>query len=202
MKLVSLVRIVVGCFLLFSTSACAKDLSAKLAQGTAAPGFTLQDESGKSVSLSDFKGKYVVLEWTNPDCPFVKRHYKEQTMQSLSSKYRKDGVVWLAVNSTHYMDAAKNQDWKASQEIPYPILIDQDGTVGKLYGAKTTPHMFIVGPGGALLYQGAIDDDAYGSSQPAERTLYVDQVLSALLASKEEYAQKTTPYGCSVKYSS
>src|SRR5262245_44749875 len=131
--------------------------------GQTAPEFTLKDQDGKEVDLAKLRGKIVVLEWTNPDCPFVQRHYEAKTMSPLADKFRDRDVVWLAVNSTHYMDAAKDRAWRSQQGFPYPVLDDRGGTVGGAYGAKTTPHMFVIDRKGALVYAGAIDDDPPGS---------------------------------------
>ena len=168
--------------------------------GDAASDFTLEDTTGSDVSLSDFSGKVVVLEWLNPDCPFVQRHYKAGTMKQLAAEYGEKGVVWLTINSTHYMDAAANAKFKADQELPYPILVDQSGEVGHLYGAATTPHMYIIDGDGRLVYIGAIDDDPRGSKGTAQRTNYVDAALGEVLAGKPVTTAETKPYGCSVKY--
>ena len=167
--------------------------------GDMAPDFTLSDTAGNEVSLSNFEGKIVVLEWLNPDCPFVKRHYKAGTMKNLASQYGSEGVVWLTINSTHYMDAAANAKFKADHELPYTILVDQSGDVGHLYGAKTTPHMYIVNGDAMLVYIGAIDDDPRGSKgEPAVN--YVAAALDEVGAGKAVTTAETKPYGCSVKY--
>ena len=166
--------------------------------GDTAPDFALPDTSGAEVSLSDFAGKVLVLEWLNPDCPFVQRHYKAGTMKQLATKYGKDGVVWVAVNSTNYMDETTNAKFKVENELPYPILVDQTGEVGHLYGAMTTPHMYVIDSGGTLVYIGAIDDDPRGSSDSP--TNYVAAALDETLAGKPVTTAETKPYGCSVKY--
>lgn len=170
--------------------------------GSAAPDFTLKDTDGKEVKLSAFKGKVVVLEWYNSGCPFVKRHYeKYTTMKDSSSKYG-DKVVWLAINSGapgkegHGKDKQSKTDWK----IAYPILNDESGTVGKLYGAKTTPHMFIVDQQGMLVYAGAIDNDAKDEMPKDKKVNYVTQAIDELMAGKKVSQPETKPYGCSVKY--
>jgi len=168
------------------------------AVGAAAPDFTLMDTAGNEVSLSDFEGQIVVLEWLNPDCPFVQRHYKAGTMKSLATQYGSQGVVWLTINSTNYMDAAANAEFKTANNLPYPILVDQSGEVGHLYGAKTTPHMYIIDTDGTLAYMGAIDDDPRGSSDSP--TNYVAAALDEILAGEAVATPETTPYGCSVKY--
>ena len=167
--------------------------------GDDAPDFTLPDTAGNEVSLSDFEGKIVVLEWLNPDCPFVQRHYKAGTMKELATKYGGEGVVWLTINSTHYMNAEANAKFKASNDLPYAILVDQSGDVGRLYDAKTTPHMYIIDGDGELVYMGAIDDDPRGNKgEPAVN--YVAVALDEMLAGKAVTTAETKPYGCSVKY--
>jgi len=160
--------------------------------------FTLMDQNGKPVHLAGHMGKIVVLEWVNPDCPFVQRHYEAGTMKRLAEKYQPEGVVWMAINSTNYMDREDNREWVDQYDLPYPILDDHTGEVGKTFGAKTTPQMFIFDESGQLGYQGAIDDDPRGNK--AEATNYIAQVLEALLAGEEPPVKETRPYGCSVKY--
>lgn len=172
--------------------------------GGKAPGFTLTDSKGKAVSLSDYKGKTVVLEWTNPNCPFVQRQYRDKLMTGLQAEYTKKGVAWLLINSTNkghgdYKSGealeATYASWGASQTA---IVMDPDGKAGKAYDAKTTPHMFVIDKAGNLVYQGAIDDDPRGSN--ASRQGYVKNALDALMSDKEIVTTTTKPYGCSVKY--
>ena len=163
-----------------------------------APAFTLEDVDGKRVSLSDFAGKVVVLEWANPGCPIWLRVHKAGTFKALAEKYKDKGVVWLAINSTHTSDREKNRKFAEAEGLPYPYLDDHAGDVGRAYGARATPHMFIIDKTGALAYQGAIDDDPSGKKE--KRVNYVDQALSELLADKAISVPKTEPYGCSVKY--
>lgn len=165
---------------------------------SAAPGFTLEDQSGSIVSLSDFGGKMVVLEWMNPDCPFVQRHYKAKTMTTLAEKY--GDVVWIAINSTHYMTKEDDKTWVEKYNLSYPILDDKPGKVGRVYGAKTTPHMFIIDKSGILVYQGAIDDDP-GGSKKGNALNYVNKALEEIQAGRAVTLSQTKPYGCSVKYS-
>ena len=167
--------------------------------GDPAPAFTLTDTAGDEVSLSDYLGKVVVLEWLNPDCPFVQRHYKAGTMKNLAAKYGAQGVVWLTINSTKYMDGAANAKFRAANDLPYPILVDQAGQVGHLYGAMTTPHMYVVDGGGRLVYMGAIDDDPRGNKD-GPVTNYVAAALDEVVAGKAVTTAETKPYGCSVKY--
>ena len=167
--------------------------------GQPAPDFTLKDQDGQEVSLAGLRGKIVVLEWTNPDCPFVQRHYRAKTMTTLAERYRDRDVVWLAVNSTHSMDAERNRTWREQQAFSYAVLDDHAGTVGNAYGAKTTPNVFIVDRDGTLAYQGAIDDDAAGEKGAGARN-YVAEALEDLTAKKPVRVAETKPYGCSVKY--
>jgi peroxiredoxin len=165
-----------------------------------APQFALHDQDGKKVSLSDYAGKTVVLEWFNPDCPFVRYHYRPETrtMARLAGKYRDKGVVWLAINSTHYFDREKNKAFHAKHKLPYAVLDDHAGDVGRAYGAKTTPHMFVVDAKGRIVYRGAIDDNPLGK-KPTTRN-HVDAALAELVAGKKVSRPETRPYGCSVKY--
>ena len=172
--------------------------------GKPAPGFTLTDITGASHQLSDFKGKTVVLEWTNPNCPFVQRVYRDGIMTAVQKEYAQKGVVWLVVNSTNtnHRDflapevlKEKFASWKAGFTA---LLMDSDGKVGKLYDAKTTPHMFVIDKNGSLVYNGAIDDDPRGENDT--KLNYVSDVLNALLAGKPVATSVTKPYGCSVKY--
>lgn len=166
--------------------------------GAPAPAFTLPDASGQPVKLSDFAGKVVVLEWVNPDCPFVKRHADAGTMRSLAQKYQ-GKVVWLGINSTNYMDSAANAKWIAERSLPYGVLDDHTGEVGHAYNAKTTPHMYVIDTTGKLVYAGAIDDDNAGT-KGASAVNYVDAALSELMAGKPVSIAETKSYGCSVKY--
>ncbi|KAF0214963.1 MAG: hypothetical protein FD167_5229, partial [bacterium] len=164
-----------------------------------APTFSLEDQDSKKISLSDFAGKVVVLEWTNPDCPFVKRHYEAKTMTTTANKYKDKDVVWLAINTTHYMAKDKYKEWIKTHNLSYPILDDHEGTVGRMYGAKTTPHMFIIGKDGKLVYQGSVDDDNNGDKGKTAIN-YIDQALAELTVGKPVSVATTRPYGCSVKY--
>lgn len=175
--------------------------SAQAKTGEAAPAFTLHDTAGKSHSLSDYAGKTVVLEWINPDCPFVVRHYNLDTMTNLASK-NKD-VVWLAVATGGAADAESLKTFAQKEGINYPILLDPDGTTGKAYGAKTTPHMYIIDKDGKLVYMGGIDDQEIGdpSAPLKEGTVnYVDKALGELASGSTVSQAETKPYGCSVKY--
>ncbi len=166
--------------------------------GKPAPEFKAMDQDGKPQTFSQYKGKIVVLEWTNPGCPFVQRHYRAETMEKLSTKLAKDNVVWLAVNSTAENTAADTKKWMKDQGFAYPTLQDNDGAIGHAYGAKSTPHMFVIDKNGVLRYAGAIDNDPRGKA--AAPTNHVDQAVAALLSGKDPPVASTEPYGCSVKY--
>ena len=176
--------------------------------GKPAPDFTLTDTQGKSHSLADFKGKFVVLEWYNPDCPFVKKHYDESSnMQKLQKTYTDKGVVWLSINSSaegkqgNYSAEEFNKMIAAKKSAPTALLLDASGKVGKAYGAKTTPHIFIINPEGNLVYQGAIDNKSTADASDIDGAEnYVKSTLDAALAGKEIAVSSTKPYGCGVKY--
>jgi len=167
--------------------------------GQAAPGFTLKDQDGAEVDLAKLRGKIVVLEWTNPDCPFAQRHAEAKTMSTLADRYRGKGVVWLGVDSTSYLDAARDRTWRSEHKLPYPVLDDHKGTVGTAYGAKTTPHMFVIDGTGTVVYEGAIDDDATGDKGKQARN-YVAEALDDVTTGQPVKLAETKPYGCSVKY--
>jgi peroxiredoxin len=168
--------------------------------GKKAPDFTLQDAAGKTHKLSDYQGKVVVLEWTCPQCPYVQRHYKEDTMEQLSTSLPDSNVVWLAVNTSHFTKREDVVAWSKDQGLRYPTLLDGDGDVGRLYNAKTTPHMFVIDVSGTLTYQGAIDDDIRGAKPSAQRVNYVAAAVQATLKGEQVPVAETKPYGCSVKY--
>jgi peroxiredoxin len=165
--------------------------------GKPAPDFTLPDADGKKHTLSQYKGKIVVLEWTNPGCPFVKRHYTAKTFTTLAAAFGTE-VVWLAVNSTHNNKPEDSKKWAKDNGLSYPTLQDPDGKIGKTYGARTTPHMFVVDSKGVLAYAGAIDADPTGKAAAAEN--YVQKAVAALKEGKKPAPASTEPYGCSVKY--
>jgi peroxiredoxin len=181
--------------------------SAAVAAGQPAAEFALTDVNGESHKLSDFRGKYVVLEWFNSDCPFVQKHYGTGNMQGLQSKYTAEGVIWLAINSTNpghgdYKSPARSQailkEWKAA---PTALMLDPDGKVGQLYGAKTTPHMWVIDPNGVVIYAGGIDDKR--SANPADvktANNFVAAALDQAKAGKPVSVASAPPYGCSVKY--
>ncbi len=177
-------------------------LAADTAQvGKPAPAFSLKDEAGKEHSLSQYKGKVVVLEWTNPGCPFVQRHYTAGTMKKTLAGFDANKVVWLAVDSTSGNAPEKSAAWKKEKGFTYPVLQDPSGTVGKSYAAKTTPHMYVIDEQGVVRYAGAIDDDPRGNKKEGV-TNHVKAAVDALLSGKQVPAATTEPYGCSVKYKS
>ncbi|GLX85137.1 thioredoxin family protein [Thalassotalea loyana] len=175
----------------------------------AAPSFELKNTQGEVVNLSEFAGKYVVLEWTNHLCPYVKKHYESDNMQALQRKYTVQDVVWLSIISSapgkqgHVSATKADELTKSRNAAPSHVLFDESGEVGKLYGAKTTPHMYIIDPKGALRYAGAID--SIKSANPADiakATNYVETSMVSLLAGNKVNKKVTPPYGCSVKYKS
>ena len=185
------------------------EANASATVGQPAPAFTLKDTSGKTVNLADYKGKTVVLEWHNPECPFVKKHYDSANMQGLQSKYTKDGIVWLAVSSTEpgHQDYKKpdalNALLKSSNAAPTAYLMDESGSTGKAYGAKTTPHMYVINPQGTLVYAGGIDDKRSTNVADVKTAKnYVSAALDELKAGKPISVATSAPYGCSVKYKS
>lgn len=192
-------------FVVFMLVAGASHAAAKV--GEPAPAFTLSGSDGKSYSLTDFKGRYVVLEWTNHECPFVKKHYKSGNMQAQQKELTGKGAVWLSVISSapgkqgHVDAATASELTKARGAAPTAVLLDPSGEVGRKYDAKTTPHMYIVAPDGRLIYMGGIDsvpsadaDDIPGA------TPYVKVALAEAMAGKPVSNASSRPYGCSVKY--
>ena len=178
-----------------------------LSAGGPAPDFSVADATGKTVKLSDYKGKFVVLEWTNPECPFVRAQYGAETMQALQKEAGAKDVVWLSVNSTNkssgeYKTGAQMSQWmKDKGAAPSSILIDATSATGRAYDAKTTPHMFVIDPAGKIVYAGAIDDKR--SARESDRKTannYVRAALNEATAGKPVTVANTTPYGCSVKY--
>jgi peroxiredoxin len=182
----------------FFSAARADDAEAAI--GKEAPAFSLQDQNGKTVNLSDYKGKIVVLEWWNNECPVVQRHYKANTMNSMADKYSSKDVVWIAINSTNGKTNDNNKAAGSEMGITSrPILNDSDGKVGKAYGAKSTPHMFIIDKEGKLAYMGGIDNDPQGDKKEGVVN-YVDKALTELLNGQPVSEPKTKQYGCGVKY--
>jgi peroxiredoxin len=177
--------------------------------GSAAPDFSLTDANAKAHSLSQYKGKYVVIEWFNPECPFVKKHYGSGNMQKLQQQYTGKGIVWLTIDSnapgtegniTPEQAQKITASWKTHQTA---LLLDPEGKAGRAYGAKNTPNMVVIDPEGKIAYQGAIDSKA--TPNPADipnSTNYVKAALDESLAGKPITTPQTKPYGCSVKYKS
>jgi peroxiredoxin len=175
--------------------------------GQPAPAFTAKDANGKTRSLSEFKGRTVVLEWTNEGCPYVRKHYDSGNMQSLQSAATKDGVAWLTIVSSApgmqgYLTPAAAKAWKAREKAaPTDVLLDPTGVVGRAYGAKATPHMYVIDKTGKLVYMGGIDDRP--SSDPDSlkgARNYVVAALADVKAGRPVAQAVTRPYGCSVKY--
>jgi len=200
-----------GKFAACVTFAMAAMLAAGLAWaarvGERAPDFTATDSNGKTHTISEYAGKYVVLEWTNRDCPFTRKHYESGNMQRLQHEWTSRGVIWLTVASSApgaqgYVTAADENAYLAkSGAAPTAVLLDPAGTLGHLYDAKTTPHMFVISPQGTLIYDGAIDDRA--TTDPADVTgakNYVSLALEEAMAGKAVSVPTSRPYGCSVKY--
>ncbi|MFO8011700.1 MAG: hypothetical protein R6X20_00200 [Phycisphaerae bacterium] len=188
-----------------------------------AKAFVLTDQNGEKVFMSKFRGQIVVLEWVNFDCPVCQRHYREGTFKTLYEEYKfgipgqpdpqpaprrgrkkkkkkRTKVVWLAINSTYNGSVEANKKAAQQHGVPYPILDDHLGRVGRLYGATHTPHIFIKAPDGTIAYEGAVDNDPEGEKDPEQRVNYVEKALQALLTAKEPGTPKTKPYGCTIKY--
>lgn len=192
----------IACLVLYATGPLAAVKTNK-----PAPDFTLKNSNNQQVKLSDYKGKIVVLEWTNHKCPFVVKHYKSNNMQKLQERYTKDDVVWLSIissapNKQGFVDGkTANNLTQARNAAPTHVLLDSTGRVGKLYGARTTPHMYVIDQRGILQYQGAID--SVRSADPddiAKATNYVTQTIQAIKTNQKVPLQESKPYGCSVKY--
>jgi peroxiredoxin len=177
--------------------------------GKTAPNFSLPDTNGKTHSLADLKGKYVVLEWYQPDCPFVRKHYRSGNMQSLQKEYTAKGVTWLSIDSSapgeegNYPASKLNEISAQDSAARTALLLDPSGEVGRLYGAKTTPDMYVIDPSGILVYKGAIDNKrSTDLADVKTATNYVKVALEAVMVGKTVATTATQPYGCSVKYAS
>jgi len=169
--------------------------------GKRAPRFELNSFDGKTVSLSDYRGKIVVLEWFNFECPLSRYHYDtKNTMVELAKKYKAKNVVWFAVNSTNHTTPEPNKTFAQRHRLPYLILDDRSGKVGRAYGAETTPHMYVIDTRGNLVYEGAIDNNRRIDPKKKDVVNYVDNALAELTARKAVSTAKTKPYGCTVKY--
>ena len=171
--------------------------------GEAAPDFTLSSTTGETLSLTQHRGKIVVLEWFNPDCPFVRHAYSQGSLGKLAARWTAQDVAWIRINSGSpgkqgadpQRNRAAEQDWK----LQHPVFLAPTGKVGKLYGATTTPHMFVIDPSGLLVYAGALDNEPLGKASGPVRH-YVDEILNALHTGKPAPFSRQKPYGCSVKY--
>jgi len=190
---------------LASTSLFAADAPPSI--GNAAPDFSATDSKGKTQSVSQYKGKYVVLEWFNPECPFVKKHYGSGNMQKLQQEFTGKGVVWLSIDSSAPGKEGNLSADQANAKLTElkmhstALVLDPDGKAGRTYGAKNTPHMFIINPEGKLIYAGAIDSkDTANPADIATATNYVKAALDESLAGKAVTTSSSRPYGCSVKY--
>ena len=175
--------------------------------GEPAPAFTGTDTNGHTHSLSDYHGKYVVLEWTNKDCPYTRAQYNSDNMQALQKEWTAKGVVWLTILSSApghqgYMTAAEENEWiKNVHADPTAAILDPTGTIGRAYDAKTTPHMFVIDPSGKLIYDGAIDDHPTTDPSDVDKSHnYVSAALTEAMSGQSVAKAYTRPYGCSVKY--
>jgi peroxiredoxin len=184
---------------------CASALALK--PGDQAPNFTGVDSQGKTETLAQYRGKYVVLEWTNRDCPYTRKHYESGNMEGLQKQWTAKGVVWLTVISSakgeqgYATPAVENAYLQKMDADPTAVILDPSGTIGRLYDAKTTPDMFVINPQGKLVYEGAIDDQP--TPDPASllgATNYVSAALQESMAGQAVKTQVTRPYGCAVKY--
>lgn len=174
---------------------------AHAAIGKPAPEFALKDIEGKEHKLSDYKGKVVVLEWTNHQCPVVNFYHKKNATTKTLEMFEDEPVVWLAIDSSHFCADKKVdiQKWSETNKVGYPILLDAAGTVGHQYGAKTTPHMFVIDQKGNLAYMGSLDDDTEMENKE-DATNYVAEAITSLLDGSTVAVATTKSFGCSVKY--
>jgi len=200
-KRITLALLAAGSLLLAQTSFAAPSV------GEPAPAFSLEDSYGETHELADYLGKTVVLEWTNHDCPYVRKHYDSNNMQTLQKEMTDQGVVWLSVISSRpgsqgYVEAAEANELTASRSAyPSAVLFDSSGDTGRAYDARTTPHMYIIDPEGVLVYMGAIDDQPSTRASSLEgANNYVKAAMEDLNAGREIQLAQSTPYGCSVKY--
>jgi hypothetical protein len=198
---------ILSLFVLAALLGCVTAHAQGVATGDPAPAFELSDTYGNDRSLGDYQGKWVVLEWVNHGCPFVKKHYSSGNMQALQEKYGGQGIVWLSICSSakgkqgYYPAGEWNSVTAQKGAVPEAVLLDPQGVVGRLYNAKTTPHMFVIDPQGTVVYQGAIDDTP--SANPADIPTsknYVSLALDDAIAGRSVAISSTDAYGCSVKY--
>lgn len=193
----------VGAALVFNTGPAL----AAVATGARAPAFSVQDAAGATRTLAEFSGRTVILEWTNHGCPYVRKHYDAGAMQALQRETTADGIVWLQVISSapgeqgHLEAAGARARVQTDNAAPTATLLDASGVMGRAYGARTTPHMFIISADGVVLYQGAIDDRPSARPSTLEgATNYVRAALADIGAGRSVQTPETTPYGCAVKY--
>ena len=183
---------------------CVQPAWAAVESGKPAPDFTFTDLSGKTHTLSEYRGKVVVLEWLNPGCPVVLRHYRSGSMPSTQAAAAKEGAVWLQINSSAMgdLDVVKSVEWQTKNgAVATAYIRDQSGALGRLYGAETTPHLYVISKDGVLAYQGAIDDQPNASqANTMSAHNYVKAALAALKAGKPVEKSSTPSYGCGVKY--
>ena len=177
--------------------------------GAPAPDFTLSDSNGTSVSLADFKGKTVVLEWTNHECPYVRKHYGGNAMQTLQKKWTQQGIIWLTLISSHpgaqgfVQGPEANKLTQERGAAPTAVVLDPKGGVGRSYGAQVTPHMYVISGDGTLVYMGGIDDKPTTRLEDLKTAKnFVDAALTELVAGKPVSIKTSRPYGCTIKYSS
>lgn len=200
---------VVFALLFLASFAVSSAVSADTIIGKPAPDFTAFDSTGRTHRLSDFSGKRVILEWTNHDCPFVRKHYRSGNMQKTQKSAKQDGVVWLSVISSapglqgHVSGDEADALTKSRNALPAAVLLDPDGKLGRLYRARVTPHMYIIDKDGTLAYKGAIDSIASGDTADIPNaTNYVLQAMAQLKAGQSVKEAATRPYGCTIKYGS
>ena len=190
------------------TLAVALSAATALAQapGKTAPDFALTDTAGKAVKLTDYRGKYVVLEWTNPDCPFVRNHYNARSMQAQQKRWSGQDVVWVTINSTNkshpeFKTPAVMANWmKAQGGAPAVLSVDGESAVARTYGVKTTPEMYVIDPAGKVIYAGAIDDGRSTRHDPLAAHNFVQAALTQVKAGQVVAQASSAPYGCSLKY--
>jgi hypothetical protein len=202
-------KLALPAFALVSLFTLAETAAAQAVVGQTAPEFSVTDSSGRSRTLSELRGKVVVLEWWNPECPFVGKHYDSGNMQKLQKEWSAKGVVWLTVNSAAagkqgFLDAARaNAVVKEKGGAASSVLLDSDGRVGRAFGAKTTPHMFVIDPAGTVVYAGGIDDKpSADKGDVATARNFVSSALAEVTAGRKVTTPTSTPYGCGVKYGS
>lgn len=203
MKKVSLLSLLAAGMLaaVCAVSTLAKEPMKKAAIGEMAPQFSLPDQNGKTVNLADYSGKIVVLEWFNPNCPFVQKFYNAGRMNEFAKQYAGKDVVWLAINTTRGNTPESNKESATKWSVDRPILSDESGRVARMYGARSTPDMFIINKDGKLVYSGAIDDKADEDPKSLDGAKnYVTTALDEILAGKEVSTPETKSYGCGVKY--